>query len=89
MLTLSDSERVFLTEMRGIGLDANGQESLVGLTVEESVEYLNYVRSSMVKLPRNEEADDRYLKLNDKYEGVRLATLFAEVEAREHKSPKH
>jgi hypothetical protein len=89
MLEITDGERAFLTEMRGLGVDAKGSEILVGLTVEESREYIKYLNSRMIGAHPDSETSDRYLALNDKYEVARHAVLAPEIVARDDISARH
>src|SRR5690606_13654292 len=46
MLILKPGERAYLTEIRALTSDQDGNELLVGLTAKESVWYHNYVQAS-------------------------------------------
>jgi hypothetical protein len=78
-----------LTEMRGISTDTQGREILVGLTHDESQEYVVYLNARLANRQTSIEAGDRYVELNNKYESARLAVLGAEIAAREHTSQRH
>ena len=79
-LPLSASERAFRSEMRGLTKDAEGNETLQGLTVEESVELLNSYRNER---PGSSTSRDRRRLLQGRYEIARIAVAAAEAEARE------
>jgi hypothetical protein len=68
--------------------DNAGNETFVGLTVEESQEYDEFIR-----LDRSTDGDgrsaDRYLELHEKHERARLAVLAAESQAQHDTSPRH
>ena len=44
MFSFTDDERTFLIEMRALSTDTNGDEILVGLTLEETAFYMNHSR---------------------------------------------
>lgn len=88
-LEITNSERAYLIEMRALGTDELGREVLVGLTVEESAIHLGYAHERVGGMHRSVEDGDRYLALHDKHERVRLAIIFAEVEARNDESRRH
>ena len=48
---LPAERQLFLKEMRAIGKNDEGKEVLVGLTVEETSFYLNYVEQSALRNP--------------------------------------
>jgi len=70
----TDDERTYLSDMEAITYDEHGQEVLVGLTREETEDYLELTR----KL-KNKSHDERgrYLELHDKHEMARLEALGA------------
>ena len=76
MFTFTDAERAYLVEMRGLTTDAQGNELLVGLTLDETAEYMGFARRESPK------DSGRYLALHAKYENARLSVLGAEHELR-------
>jgi len=58
-------------EMQGITTDAEGDEILVGLTFDETVFYMAFVRNSA----EQHDGGARYLELHDKHERARLRGL--------------
>jgi len=66
-----------LKEMRAISEDNEGNEVLVGLTVEETSFYLNYVEQRVFG-DADPNDGERYLKLHDKHEKARFGVLGAE-----------
>ena len=85
---LSAERQAHLKEMRAIDEDNEGNEVLVGLTVEETSFYLNYVQQRLLG-----DADptdgERYLKLHDKHEKARFSVLGAEHILRTEKPSIH
>ncbi len=83
---ISDSERAYLVEMRALTTDAEGREVLVGLTFEETLEYLKLAHTTGASGASSAGAryDDgeRYLALHDKHELARLEILGAEHQKR-------
>ncbi len=74
---LPAERQAHLKEMRAIGEDNEGNEVLVGLTVEETSFYLNYVQQRLVG--DDDPIDgERYLKFHDKHEKARFSVLGAE-----------
>jgi DNA-binding MarR family transcriptional regulator len=89
VLDLTDSQRAFYTEMRCLSTDAQGNEVLVGLTIEETEFYLQYIRQRRDRNFHNPEARKRYLGLHDKHDIARLAVLYAEIEKRNTDPTEH
>jgi hypothetical protein len=87
MLNLTDGERAYFDEMRSLGVDSNGNQVLVGLTLEESLFYLAYSRGEAGV--KSHEDKSRYLELHEKHETTRLQIVFAEVELRDDAPQKH
>lgn len=88
MAKISDDDRAYLSEMRAIATDKNGNETLVGLTEEETEFYLDYSRRSILGQTTEEERD-RYITLNDRHEPARTAVISAESELRVDNRAKH
>ena len=74
---LSAERQAHLRENRAIGEDNEGNEVLVGLTVEETSFYLNYVQQRLLG-DDDPTVGERYLKLHDKHEKARFSVLGAE-----------
>ena len=90
MFELSDSDREYFTEMRALTRDTQGREVLVGLTFEETVEYVTYSKSSMSgKTTYDPEARDHYLELHDKHQRARFQVLGAEHVLRTENPVRH
>jgi hypothetical protein len=74
----------YLIEMRSLATDKNGEQILIGLSVEETKEYFDYVEA---RVAGDAPADDliggaRYLALHEKHEAARFQILIAENELR-------
>jgi hypothetical protein len=81
-------EREYLDWMRMLSTDNAGNEIFVGLTVDESREYYAYTRPYH-QFNGDSDAQERYLKLNEKMQRARFAVMGAEIVARDDKSPRH
>ena len=81
-LPLTPNERLWHTEMKGLSTDAAGNEILVGLTVEESIFLLEYVRVRAERGPGYREYRNahfaKYTELQNKHDIARLQVLQAE-----------
>ena len=88
MTIFSDNDRFHLSKMRAITKDALGNEVLVGLSLEDTVFYVNYGRARLSGT-HNREERTRYLELNEKHERVRLAILGAEIQLHVDKPEQH
>ncbi|MGH1371463.1 MAG: hypothetical protein ACRBBW_05460 [Cellvibrionaceae bacterium] len=88
MAKIPKEDKAYLSEMRAITTDRNGNETLVGLTEEETEFYLDYSRRSIAG-PTTDEDRDRYIALNDKHEPARISVISAESELRVDKPSKH
>lgn len=90
MFRFSDSERVYLTEMRAISTDGDGNEVLVGLSLEETAWYMEHSRRFLTsERDRNSENRARYLQLHDKHEIARLGIVGAEHQLRVDHPSRH
>jgi hypothetical protein len=78
----------YLKEMRAIDGDNEGNEVLVGLTVEETSFYLKYVEQR-VSGDSDPSDGEKYLKLHDKHEKARFSVLGAEHVLRTEKPSIH
>ncbi len=88
MFTFTDDERAYLSEMRAISTDANGNEILVGLTLEETAFYMNYTRKRITGEDDHLHGE-RYLELHNKHEQARFEVLGAEIHLRTEKPTFH
>lgn len=83
-LDLTEGERAYLTEMRGLTTDLQGNEILVGLTVEESIWYMEHNRQWLAEhmddsIPnKSREGRQRHRELHEKYQRARFQVLGAE-----------
>lgn len=90
MFRFSDSEKVYLAELRAISTDEGGNEILVGLTLEETTWYMEYSRRSLTAdSDHSSESADRYLQLHDKHELARLGVVGAEHQLRVDNPSRH
>jgi hypothetical protein len=90
MIEFTAGERAFLEEMRGLAKDENGQDVLVGLTLEETEFYVTYTRKRAAGARERDPANrDRFFALHDKHDLVRQQVILAEREARRDSSPRH
>lgn len=87
-MEFTTGERAYLDEMRMLSTDNAGNEIFAGLTVEESKEYYNFSRPSH-RFNGDDEAQERYLALNEKMQRARFAVLGAEIVARDYKPTQH
>ncbi len=79
MLKLQPGARAYLTEIRALSTDEDGNELFVGLTAKESVWYQNYVQESFDGMAnRVQESELKYLALHDKHEEMRRTVLAGE-----------
>ena len=90
MVELTAGERSFLEEKRGLAKDENGQEVLVGLTLEETEFYVNYTRKRAAGDREHDPANrERFFALHDKHDLARRQVILAENEARHDPSARH
>ncbi len=79
MLEFQPRERAYLAEIRALSQDQDDNVVFVGLTVDESVWYANYVEQSYKgDVARGDEAEARYLALHDQHEEARRTVLASE-----------
>lgn len=92
-LKITDSRRAALTDTRSLATDKDGNEVLVGLTLEETLFYLNYGEQRLSQRSQNKRPDKddrrRYLALHEKHEIQRLQVLGADIELRNEKPTRH
>ena len=88
MFEFTEDERGALTESRSITTDAQGQEVLVGLTLDETAVYMMHRRKFLIG-DRDRKNRETYLKLHDKHERARLEVLGTEIYLRNENPPRH
>ncbi|AYN94418.1 hypothetical protein EAW52_10830 [Pseudomonas sp. LTJR-52] len=88
MLNLDEYQRQYMNELRMLTTDLEGNEVIVGLTVEESKKYL-LLNPLMQDSHQSDEEGDEYLRLHEKHEIARREMVLAENEARRNTSPRH
>lgn len=87
-LDMTDIERQGYDLARALAVDPEGRETLIGLTFEESVWYVDYVRRRSARELRNLPPDvrrqerDRAEALRMRHEQHRMQIVMAESEAR-------
>jgi hypothetical protein len=81
MSIFTESDRIYLAEMRAITTDNQGQEVLVGLTRQETEFYMNYAKQRLEDTHRRDDAP-LYLELHEKHERERMSILAAENQLR-------
>ena len=90
MLDLTDDARAYMSEMRILSTDFEGNEIMVGLTRDETLRMLEHNRRFLANdRDRNEKSRGDYLALHERHEKARLQVLFAENEARQLNGPMH
>lgn len=74
----------YLTEMRAVTTDENGEQVLVGLSASETAEYFAYSEGRLngTITGGDHELGARYLELHDKHEPARIQVICAEAERR-------
>lgn len=86
-LDLTETERQAYASARALTVDPEGRETLIGLTFEESVWYVDYVRRRSARELRNLSPDvrrqerDRAEALRMRHEQHRMQIIMAESEA--------
>lgn len=86
MSIFNDAERNFLNEISALSTDSKGREILVGLTIEETIFYMEYAQKR-IQGHHDSQNRDRYLELHDKHERARFAVLGAEHYIRTENPP--
>lgn len=90
MLDLNDGERAYMQEMRILTTDTEGNEVMVGLTLDETLIMLEHNRRFLAgDRDRSEAGRESYLRLHEKHERARLQVLGAENELRNYKGEVH
>ncbi len=88
MFSFTEDERGYLTEMRAITTNAQGQEILVGLTLEETAFYMCHTHQESTG-KYNHGSNEQYLTLHDKHEAARHGILGAEIYLRNESPSLH
>jgi len=79
MLKLQPGARAYLSEIRALSTDKDGNDVFVGLTAKESVWYQNYLNDSFAgTADRADEFEEKYLALQDRHEELRRTILAGE-----------
>lgn len=79
MLKLQPDARAYLLEIRALSTDQDDNEVFVGLTVEESIWYQNYLEASFSgNTDRLDGSEEKYLALHDRHEEARRTVLAGE-----------
>lgn len=85
MLKLQPGERAYLTEIKALSTDENGNERFVGLTPQESVWYQDYLQASFDgTADRAGASEAKYLALHDRHEEMRRTVLAGDSLMRSH-----
>lgn len=89
LLDLTDSERAFYKDMRGLSIDKDGNEVLLGLTQEESIFYIDclHLRAANPDSARGRDFD-RWVGLDEKHEYARFRMIAADAETNCATKPK-
>lgn len=82
------SERAYLKEIRALSTDSQGREVLVGLTFDETVFYVTYIREQANDI-RSRDDNDKYLELHEKHERARITVLGAENQLQNNSPTRH
>jgi hypothetical protein len=79
MLKFEPDARAYLLEIRALSTDRDDNDVFVGMTVEESVWYADYLEASFSgAFDRTERSEQKYLALHDKHEEARRTVLAGE-----------
>jgi hypothetical protein len=79
-LQLARAVREHFEWNRGLTTDVDGNEALCGLSLAESVEYLDLMKR---KRPGDSKSRQRFLELHERYNFARLSVVGAEMDARD------
>lgn len=66
-----ETERAFHASLGGLTTDAQGREVLVGLTLDETVFYLTFIRAVGRERSFDRQVRDRHRSLRKRYESTR------------------
>ena len=87
MLKFQPGARAYLSEIRALSTDKDDNEVFVGLTIQESLWYANYLEESFSgNADRLDGSQEKYLALHDKHEEARRTVLAGESLMRTRKS---
>lgn len=75
MFKFTKEERIYLAERMAITKDCNGDEVLVGLSLEETFTYMEYVRSCLNRNHIDRDAQATHLALDTKHEKARAELI--------------
>ena len=75
MFKFTKEERIYFAERMAITKDCNGDEVLVGLTLEETISYMEYVRSCLNRDHVDRDAQEAHLALDTKHEKARAEVI--------------
>lgn len=92
MMPIKEDDLEYLKYTRALSKDGQGRATLVGLTYEQTDEYLLLLDPERAQTLRIEDRDrerDRYLELHEVHEQARLAVIEAEVALRTTSPTKH
>ncbi len=79
MLKFEPGARAYLKEIRALSTDRDDNEVFVGMTIEESVWYQNYLEESFSgTADHSDGSEEKYLALQDKHEEARRTVLAGE-----------
>jgi len=79
MLKLQPGARAYLLEIRALSTDKDDNDVFVGLTVEESVWYQDYLEKSFGgSADRTDASEEKYFSLHHKHEEARRTVLAEE-----------
>lgn len=82
MLKFQPGAREYLSEIGALSVGRDGREVFVGMTMEESIWYQNYVEESFSGTAnRVDGSQEKYLELQDKHETARLRVIDSEHQA--------
>lgn len=85
MLKFQSREREYLLNIHAIAKDQNDNLIFVGMTIDESVWYSQYLEQSFNGIANRGSDDEiRYLSLHDKNEAARRAILASESLMQSH-----
>ncbi|WP_394887557.1 hypothetical protein ACG873_21855 [Mesorhizobium sp. AaZ16] len=94
-LELTPGEEEALTADRALTIDSKGRLTLVGLTVEESIWYIEHKRQWLAERiddtlrRQSRDGRKRYLELYERHEFARLQVIGAEHEVRTESPTKN
>ncbi|AEC20056.1 hypothetical protein PT7_1516 [Pusillimonas sp. T7-7] len=85
MLKFQPGARAYLSEIRALSTDKDDNVVFVGMTVEESIWYQDYLEESFNgAADRHDGSQEKYLELHDKHEEARKTVLAEESLMQSH-----